>query len=31
MPMNQRTLDYVRDYKQRNPWSQTKDDEYLIG
>ena len=28
--MNQRTLDYVRDYKQRNSWTQNKDDERVL-
>lgn len=30
MPMNQRTRDYVRDYKQRNSWAQGKDDERVL-
>ena len=31
MSMNQQLLDYVRDYKQRNPIFKNEDDEYLAG
>ena len=31
MPMNQRTLDYVRDYKQRNSWTQGENDDDIMG
>ena len=31
MSMNQQLLDYVKDYKQKNPLFRNEDDEYLAG